>query len=479
MRIDLATLRGLEAHTTAREELREHLRELDTQANGQALTAEQRADFEETTTFLENDLEPVIAELEVRAQTIARVAGDENRTERPTFALPTIRKSPDDPFDLAGYRQRASSIDDLPAAYVEGAKRVLEVVQFPTLERAKAQERVTDLLGRVYGEPGDAARRMIATGHPRYQRAWAKYCALGRDGLTTEEQRALQTGSDADGGVALPFTIDPTFILTSDGVANPIRDIARVVPVTTKGWQPVTTAGVTAAYGTEVAAATDAAPSDFAGGEIVPVEVKVAVEFTSTYAEDYGLAALQGEIGGLVRDAKDTLESNKFALGAGTGASPDEPEGIVFALIDDGSSIVAANAFDLDAIDDLTGDLGERFQSGATILGHRKIFTKVRQLGTAGAPANSIYDPIAGTLYGYPRRITSAMDSTTAAGNEPLLIGNFDYFVVVERLGMSSEFVPHRVDGDGKLTGKRAILVRWRNTSKPLTVNAFRILQLY
>lgn len=475
MKIDLATLRGLDAHNTAATDLRDHLTELDSEANGQALTAEQRADFEETTKFLVDELEPVIAELEARASTLKAIAGDERNVERSSFPVPNVRTTPEDIFDLASYRQRVNSIDDLPAAYIEGAHRAIDAATFPTIERAKAQERVTDLLGRVYGEPGDAARQILATGSARYMRAWGKYISSGPQALTQEEARALQTGSDANGGVAIPFTIDPTFILTSDGAANPFRDLGRVIPITTKAWQPVTTAGVTAAYGTETAATTDAAPTDFAGDEITPVEVKVTVKFTATYGEDYGLAALQGEVGRLIQDAKDTLEAEKFPLGTGS----NQPQGVVWKIIDDGTSIVPASAFDLDAIDELTGELPERFQSGASIAGHRKIFTKIRQLGTAGAPANSIYDPIAGTLYGYPRRISSFMDGTSGPGDEPLLIGDFSYFVIIDRLGLTTEFVPHMVDGSGELTGQRAIFARWRNTSRVLTVNAFRLLQLY
>lgn len=476
MKVELATLRGIEAHKTAQEDLKAHLREIDDEANGQALTPEQRADFEETTKFLVEELEPVVAELEARQATMARVANQEAQTERPSFpAAPHARRSPDDPFDLVGYRQRVSSVDELSPAYVDGAKRALEVLDFPTLDKAQAQERIQGLMAKVQGDPGEVALRVLQTGSPRYQRAWAKYIALGRDALTIEEQRALQTGSDANGGVAIPVTIDPTFILTTDGAANPLRDIARKVPITTKSWQPVTTAGVVAAYGTETSVAADAAPTDFDGSEITPVEVKVAVEFTSTYAEDYGLAALQGEIGTLIQDAKDVLEADKFVNGDGS----DEPQGLIWKIDDDGNSIVPASAFDLDAIDDLTGELGERFQANARIVGHRKIFTRTRQLGTAGAPANSIYDPIAGTLYGYPRSISSHMDGTTNPGDQPLVVGDFRYFVIVDRLGLSTEFVPHRVDANGVLNGKRAVLARWRNTSKVISVNAFRLLELY
>lgn len=479
MRIDLTTIRGLEAHQNADAELRAHLEELNTAANGQAFNDEQRTDFAETHAAI-GELAPIIEELELRTATLEAMAGNERNVVRPTFGgAPATRKVvPEDPFNLVGYRQRVQSIDDLPQAYIDGARAALEKIDFPTIERAKGQAQIEDLLsGRrlAQGEPADVALQMLKTGSSRYRSAWGKYVAGGFNVLNDDERRALQTGSDANGGVAIPFTIDPTFILTSDGQANPFRGIARVVPITTKAWQPVTTGGLTAAYGTETATTSDAAPSDFDGPEITPVECKVVVKFTATYGEDYGLAALTGEVGRLVQDAKDNVEANKFATGNGT----NEPEGIIWFLDDDGTSLVPINDWNLDALDEITGELPERFQSNATAVAHRKNLQRARSFGTAGQPADTIFDAINNRLYGYPAKISSFMDGTAAPGDEPLLVGDFRYFVIVDRLGLVTEFVPNLVDGNGQLTGQRGILARWRNTSKVLTPNAFRLGQVY
>ena len=47
-------------------------------------------------------------------------------------------------------------------------------------------------------------------------------------------------------------------------------------------------------------------------------------------------------------------------------------------------------------------------------------------------------------------------------------------YYIVERAGMSVETIPHMVDGDGKLTGQRGIYAWWRNTAKPVDINAGR-----
>lgn len=485
MKIDLATLRGLDAHVAAEADLQAHLEQLEKDADGQVMSDEQRMDFEETVETRDKLVRPAIAELKTRAARIADAADDARGIERPAApqVIRTSSQVPENIWDLPAYQRHVRSFTELGAAYREGAKRAIEAVSYPTVnDRAKAMGAVTHVLDHVreeQGHEGEAARLFLITTAPGYQRAWAKYVSGGWPALTPDEARSLQSGSDANGGVGIPGTIDPTFILTSNGSANPTRAISRVIPITTKSWQPVTTAGVTAAYGTEIVDSSDAAPTDFAGGALTPLNVQVTVRFTASYAEDYGLAALQSEVGGLIQDAKDTLEATKFVLGAGTAATPDEPLGIVYKLIDEGSSLVLQNALDLDALDQLTGALPERFQDNATILGHRLIFTKIRQLGDAGFPANSIYDPLSSTIYGYPAKVTSTMDSATTAGKEPLLIGDFRYFAIIDRVGLSTEFVPHMVNGSGNLTGERAIFARWRNTTAPLTVNAFRLLQLY
>jgi HK97 family phage major capsid protein len=474
MKVDLTTLRGLDAHKAARTDLQDHIETLEKDADGQVMADEARADFEESLasrTVLDN----AIGELETRARAVADGAADARRTEGPTF----VRKPVESPFDLAATRQRAA-FEGHNGAYIDAAKRAVDASEYPNLDKAEAQKRLHKLLGQI-DHPDVAAERIIKTGSPAYQRAWSKYVSGVPIALmTSEEQRALSTGSDSNGGVALPFTLDPTFVLTSDGAANPVRAIARKVQITTKSWKPVTTAGVTAAYGSEGGAiSSDSAPSDFSGTETPALPVHALVKFSWEYGDDYGIGALQSEVGRLFADAKDVLEATKFIKGTGTAANPDEPLGIVYGVDADGNSIVLQNALDLDALDQLTGALGERFQTNAQILGHRLTFSKIRQLGDAGFPANSIYDPLSSTIYGYPAKVSSAMDTTVTAGDEPLIIGDFNYYVIIDRLGMTSEFVPNMVDGSGNLTGQRGIVIRWRNNTYLETVNAFRLLKLY
>ena len=72
-----------------------------------------------------------------------------------------------------------------------------------------------------------------------------------------KEIRGLQITTDASGGYLMPFTLDPTIILTNNGVVNPIRQLATVNSVATDNWQGITSAGVTASYDAEESEVSD------------------------------------------------------------------------------------------------------------------------------------------------------------------------------------------------------------------------------
>ena len=481
---DLEALVGLDAHRAASDELRTRLTELDKEAAGKPFTDEQRAEFEEISkpeAGLLARVDAAIEELEIRENTIkAVVAAGGRGVESPVFAVPNIRKAPENVFDLAAYRQRAQSIDDLPKLYVEGAKRLLgELAVFPTVEdKAKAQANIEKLLvSSRHRDAGIVARHMLGTGSPQYEEAWSRYVTQGPNALSHGMQAALQTYTDADGGFAIPFTIDPTFVLTSNGSVNPLREISRKETITTKEWQAVTTAGVTATYATETTSATDSAPTDVGNPTITPVRAHSFVAFTAEYQEDYGSAAIASELGGMIQVAKDDLEASKFFMGSGT----NEPDGIVARLITDTTSIVPTitnDVFALADIDKLIGALPPRFRSRAKMAANLAILQLVPAFGTAGQPGNSVYDAIAKTLRGYSVYEASAMDDVATDAKEILLMGDFQYFVIVDRLGLSTEYIPQVFDTNGKPLGQRGIYARWRNDTGILSVNAFRLLKV-
>jgi HK97 family phage major capsid protein len=256
--------------------------------------------------------------------------------------------------------------------------------------------------------------------------------------------------------------------------------MARVETIVTDKWQGVTSAGITAAYSGssgnatgEGAEADDDAPT-FGQPELTVVRADVFVPFSIEISQDW--AALRGELTRMVADAKDRLEATTFVSGSGTNGVP---QGVLTGLTGAQSVATAgANAFaeaDLYAVSEA---LPERFQDNAQFLAHRAIYNKVRQFDDAGGSALwvQLADGQPPQLIGYPARRTSAMDSTVTEGDEILLIGDFRHYLIVDRIGMSVELIPHLFGENRRPTGQRGVFVYWRNTAEVLVPGAFRVL---
>ncbi len=491
MNIDIASLRGLDAFVAARDEAAARAQEIEAESGGGLLSAEQRKEMEELTSPDELkpgmivQLDAAIDELRIRQariESITRAAVVDGRSaEGPSasYSIPNLIKKPDNIYDLAAYRKSVNSIEELPGAYRDGAMRALEVAKFPGKDSGRDQiaalveQHIDD---RDEGRNGWVARHVIGTSEPLYIEAYAD--AMKGHPQSGRRLAVLQTYTDADGGFAVPVVIDPTFVNTSDGSVNPIRRIARNETTTGKNWQAITTAGVVASYVGERSStgAADGAPTDVNNPTVTPVRADVSVDISLEYLQDYGSASLLGQLGSLIGIAKDDLEANKFFQGTGSG----QPEGVVWFIDDDGSSLVptiTAHVFALEDVDKIVAALPPRFRSRAQFTANLFILQVVRNFGTAGQPGFSIYDPIAKTLRGYPASEASAMDDTLADNAEVLLFGDFQQFVVVDRLGLTTRLLDAR-DTNGRPTGNSQIYAAWRNSTKVLFPNAFRLLQI-
>lgn len=470
----------VEERSARQSEIRARLAEIDNEYNG----AELPGDIQEEWDGLNaehDDHERAIQSDAKRKERIRRLAAIEGGTERVSepvdYSDRNVVTRPDNIYDLSAVRQRARSVDDLGMLYRENALRALEGARFG-IERSKAQEQVSKLLDTIDDEQGTLARRILVTGSPVYERAFGKATkALNTNGLTAEEQRALAVGADASGGYAVPFQLDPTIILTSDGVINPLRQLADVKQIVGKEYQMVTSAGVTVTRAPEAQEASDNSPT--LGQPVVrPKRVQGFVPFSVELEQDWG--ALRSELTGLLNEAKEEEEATSFVLGDGTG---DNPGGVIGTL-DSGSNVAATGegvaVADIYAMEEA---LPPRFRARAQWLANRSIYNRVRQLDTTGG-ANLWVRLAAGLppeLIGYPAHELSTMDGTInpaeAGTNKVLLFGDFSKFLIVDRVGMSVELIPHLFGSANRYpTGQRGLFALWRNNSVIKTENAFRLL---
>lgn len=392
-----------------------------------------------------------------------------------------------DIYDLAEIRNRAHNAEDMPRLFRENAIRAIDVASFPGSKREDTQQRVIDLLDTVREDnPGTLARRILATGSPGYKKAFGRALATGNPGaLGQADARILALGESDTGSYAVPFELDPTVLLTSNGAINPLRQISRVVQITSKEYDLVTSTGVTVSRQAEATPATDNSPT-LAQPTVKPERVDGFIPFSVELEGDW--SALQAEMMALLADAKDVEEANSFTLGNGT---PPAAGGIIGTLnsssdVTGGGGTGALGAGDPQLLEEA---LAPRFRTNASFMGSKTTLNAYRTLLiAAGYTYDAYVQATQGTpkqLFGYNAYECSDMVSTHAAADTPLIFGDFKRgFLIVDRVGMNMELVPTLFRqatagaGVGMPTGQRGYFAWWRNNSRVLIDNAFRLLKV-
>lgn len=492
----------VEERVARQSEIRARLAEIDGEYSGAELTQEARAEWQGLQTEIVEH-ERAIADASQRADYLRYInEANPGATERVdgqrSGFVPAVAGTPysggapafharDNIYDLAAIRNRARHIDEVPVLYREYAMRAVEGARYPGATgrggaptKEDAQERVAMLLDTIDDEQGTLARRILVTGSPLYERAFGKM--LGRQslmGLTAEESRALSLGTDASGGFAVPFQLDPTVILTSNGVVNPLRAISRVETITGKEWDGVTSAGVTVTRGTEGQEVGTGDPV-LAGPTVRTARVQGFVPFSIELDVSWG--ALRSQMTNLLMDAKDVEEATAFATGNGTAPNPNgvvSTLGTASRVQTAGSGVLAVGDVYL-----LENAMAPRFIANSSVLASKTIYNKFRVLFQANASAAG--DPFArpsgsmgAQFNGYPKYELSTMSTTSGTADLVMLQGDFSQFLIVDRVGMGIELVPHLFGATNRFpTGQRGVLAIWFNNSKILVDNAFRLLQV-
>jgi HK97 family phage major capsid protein len=366
--------------------------------------------------------------------------------------------------------------------------RALRVVERATYLSARAADNLDTLIRDAENDPSaTAARYVAAVADPAYARAFwltLRNTQTAHLDMTPEElramqavrreQRALALGSDPDGGFAVPFQLDPTILLTSDGVINPLRSVARVVSMIGKEWQGVTSEGITVSRADEAEEASDDSPT-FAQPTVRANRVQGFIPFSFELGQDWG--SLQSEMGRLLADAKDVEEAASFTTGSGIGIDP----GGVISTMPAGSLVETAGSgtFAIGDVYKLLEAVPPRYQPRLRALASLATINAMRRfVGGGNTTEMPVVNESLDRLLGKPMAELSTMDSTVVAGAKPLIVGDFSGFLIVDRLGMSIELIPHLFGANGRPTGQRGLYAIWRNNSIILNANAFRVLKV-
>ncbi len=458
------------------EEIRGRLKEIDDEFRGEALPDAERKEFADLVAE-RKEMERLDRELEARREVVEAEAEKERSTE-PGFQTRKERVRGDDIYDLSTIRTSFTNPGQAMRELKDRAKFAIERGDFASASVSKedAQTNAERLLNEI-DKKGDLALRYLETGSPDYMRAFGK--VLAGTPLTDRETRALSTSNEA-GGYAIPFTLDPSVIHTSSHSVNPWRAISRVVQVTGDNWQGISSAGVSARYTTEASEAEDNSPA-FKQPSIHPERADCFIPYSVELGQDWG--GLQSELTLMIQEAKDDLEATKFAFGDGTG----EPKGVLIG----GTATVTTAGTATVAVGDLykaEESLAPRHRPNAQWVANRSIYNRVRQFDTQGGAnlwtenlkvglANNVPTPgnTGYNLIGYQANECSAMGTTVAGGGTVAVLGNFSRFVIVDRIGMSVELVPHLFGtANNRPTGERGLFAVWRNSSDVTDPLAFR-----
>ena len=352
------------------------------------------------------------------------------------------------------------------------------ITAFETSGRGVSDAERAEVINKIETIPGAAVHALVH-GSPAYRSAFGTWMkSQGVNPLLTGEEadavRASMSLTGNAGGYSLPTLLDPTLIKTGTATRNPIRSVARVVQGTQNVWNGVSVGGVTTYWVAENTALTDGTPT-FSNPSVTAA--KLTAYLTGSY-EIFEDSNLQAQLPGLIAEAFDYAEGTAFISGSGSGA----PKGIVTAISGTAGSTVTATtrgSFTSASVADVfavVNATAPRYEDNSTWVANKAWFNTVRQIANPSA-AGQLLPPGDNSLLGSPILNSSDMSAATTSGTVMAILGDFNSFVIYDKLGTTVEFIANVVDGSGLPLGSRGLVAHKRVGSDVTDVNAFRFLK--
>lgn len=424
------------------------------------------------------------AERREQALTEIRTAAKrpENREAGASFNV--IREA-DDPYDLSRMSWNAPQKE-----FVERAVRAIGESSLTDDgdEKTEAERKAKKVKG--------AAEHILMTGSEDYARAWFKITTGQAHLLEPEETgalrradeiaRSLNIATDAAGKYFTPAFLDPSVIITQAGTVNPWRQIADVTSIAgTNVWTGISSAGVSADYLAEFAAASDNAPV-FQQPSVTCQKLAAFVPISFEAYED--IANIQSEVVKMFQDAKDRKEEAEFAIGTGTATTI---KGIVTAQVGAANNVLMAtnSAYTVTDLYSAYETLGPRWRRNAEFVMNLKYLDRTRRFGGTDVYHAYTVDLTAGgipTLLGKPVYESFSVTGglTGAVTNHAIVYGDVgEAYKIVDRIGSTVEFIPQLFSGTNTGTnsfappvGARGWFFHWRVGGNAVNTNAYVLL---
>ena len=343
-----------------------------------------------------------------------------------------------------------------------------------------AAERTEALLTDPSSGPKDLVARYIeCAGDRHYEEAFRKLAISPERGhmlWTPEEQAAyarveeLRTAMSESvglGAAMVPLTLDPSINLTNAGANNNLRQISRVVRTLTNQWQGATSAGATSEWKAEGVQAADGSP----GIATAPIPVFMAdTDAIFSYELQQDAVNFMGELQRVLVDAVALFTQAAYATGTGT----TQPWGV----IPHATQLTQAptGAFAIAHVYQVQNALPARFSANAQWAGNIAVQNTISQFNTSGVFSFPEMRQSPQMLAGKPWNELSDMTSDmTTAGKQYLLYGDFQQFVIVDRLPNFFEVLPG-FGANQRPTGQRHAFLTYRTGSDVVVANGLRVL---
>lgn len=393
----------------------------------------------------------------------AHEGDDSNRT--PGLHVRTKR----DPFDnLEAIRTNLASPSDIRSRAVDAIELYNERSDMWSLDDDGAEQatKLVQKTGKAFGTA--VSRQMLITGAPEYLAAFEQY--LNDPGGFS--QRAALSLTPANGGYLVPFTLDPTIILTNAGSANPYRRVANVKTTTTNDWNGVTSAGITAEWTGEGTEAADATPT-VGPLKITPQKADAYLFGSFEVLSDSDFAAQLPE---LLADAKDRIEETGFAVGTGT----LQPWGVIPRGTSQNRAGTAAAGPAAQDVYALQAALPARFRGPRARnvwLGNLNVINTLRNVPKFTGSTESIVNDNSEEpkMLGKPFLESTSIVGVYTTGSKVLAYLDAKQYFIVDRVGMSVVYDPVVLGANRRPTGQGAWYAFWRVGADVSTATAVRV----
>lgn len=405
--------------------------------------------------------------------------------------------------DAKDKRAEADKVDALEAERnaTPRGPQFLKPVPMPTVAEARSLStaQIVDQVTKAVEERGidptyarsimkrhqkdtDWARGMFVRSSEVYAEAWSKVMRGVDIGFLSDEERAaMAVGTNTAGGFLVPTFLDPSVILTNTGSANVIRQLARVVTLTSGNtWKGITSAGISASWDAEGVEVSDDSPNDFASPSIPVYTGRAFAQITFEGLQDIENAAM--DVAMMLADARDRLQGATHATGTGSA----QPTGIFTALDANTNVEVTSTTAATIGLVDLQGlkrAVGQRWRGRGSWVMNPLYADAIKALGTAVSASFStdITQGNTETLLGRPAYETDDAPSTqtTTVRDNEIVFGDFSNYIVVDKPGSTAmQYIPYLTSTTTNLpNGNSGWLLQWREGADSVNDVAFRLLQ--